>query len=468
MVKKHSQGLLILLAATDALVACGAWLLAWWIRSAGGRFLPGQRGEPDLDLYLAVLPVVAAAVLGGNRLAGAYQPRRGRGAVTEFAVAAKGTAYALVALAAASFLQREVEFSRWVAVFFCAANVFALGLARTLFWRVSDVLRARGVNVTRALIAGSGRLGGRVLESIRRNPWAGIEVVGFLDARPERHGRPIQGVPVLGPLEKVSEAIRERRADLVFVALPAEEHAAVDRLIEGLSEETVDVRVVPDLTGFFTLNAEVAEFDGLPVLSLRESPLYGWNRVLKRALDVAFSGAVLLLLSPLYLLLAVLVKRSSPGPVFYGQERMGLDGRTFRMLKFRSMRADAEKETGAVWAKENDPRRTRFGTFLRKTSLDEIPQFINVFLGHMSVVGPRPERPVFIEQFRKTIPRYMLRHKMKAGITGWAQVNGWRGNTSLRKRIQYDLYYIEHWSLSFDLRIMLLTAFRGLVAKNAY
>ncbi|MCU0722750.1 MAG: undecaprenyl-phosphate glucose phosphotransferase [Planctomycetes bacterium] len=468
MVKKHSQGLLILLAAMDALASGGAWLLAWWLRTEGARFLPGQRGEPEFELYLQVLPVVAAAAVAANRLAGAYRPRRGRRVASEFALAAKGTAYTLVALAAASFLQREYEFSRWIAVFFGASNVAVQGLCRALFWKVSDALRAKGVNVSRALIVGSGRLGGHVLESVRRNPWAGIQAVGFVDSRPERAGRTIHGTPVVGTPDGISAAIRETRADLVFIALPAEEHAAADRLLDALSEETVDVRVVPDFAGSFTLNAEVSEFDGLPVLSLRESPLYGWNRFQKRALDLAFSGAVLLLLSPLYLLLALLVKLTSPGPVFYRQERMGLDGRTFDMLKFRSMRADAEKSTGAVWAKENDPRRTRFGTFLRKTSLDEIPQFINVFLGHMSVVGPRPERPVFIEQFKKTVPRYMLRHKMKAGITGWAQVNGWRGNTSLRKRIQYDLYYIEHWSLSFDLRIIALTVIRGMVAKNAY
>ncbi|MHC4601152.1 MAG: undecaprenyl-phosphate glucose phosphotransferase [Planctomycetota bacterium] len=468
MVKKHSQGLNILLFLSDAAATAGAWLLAFLLRLEGGAFLPMTRGRPEFALYLQVLPFVVAAGLISYRMAGLYRPRGRKGASTELLGVFRGTVFALLFLTAGSFFQRGYEFSRWIAGFFFFTNLLSVTLVRLLFWRVASVLRARGVGVTRGLIVGSGRLGGRVLESIRRSPWAGIEVVGYLDDREDRIGRNLQGAPVLGPPGRLSETIREHKVDLVFFALPAKEHERVETLLEALTEEMVDVRIVPDLTGFYALRSEFASFDGLPVHSLRESPLYGWNRALKRALDIAFSGTFLLLFSPVYLFLALGVKLSSRGPVFYKQERMGLDGRNFFMLKFRSMGTDAERETGAVWAKEDDPRRTRFGAFLRKTSLDELPQFINVFLGHMSVVGPRPERPVFIDQFRKTIPRYMLRHKMKAGITGWAQVNGWRGNTSLRKRIQYDLYYIEHWSIWFDLRIMFLTVFRGLLGPNAY
>jgi len=229
--------------------------------------------------------------------------------------------------------------------------------------------------------------------------------------------------------------------------------------------------VVPDLIEFATLatlRGGIGEFEGMPIISLRDTPLYGWNKVIKKVADIVLSITILLAVSPLMLIISLLIKATSKGPVFYSQERMGLDGKIFNMLKYRTMAIEAEKETGPVWAAKDDSRRTSIGAFLRKTSLDELPQFFNVLKGDMSIVGPRPEREFFILQFRDKIPKYMLRHKMKAGITGWAQVNGWRGNTSLEKRIEYDLYYIENWSLRFDLEIMWLTIWRGLVSKHAY
>lgn len=210
------------------------------------------------------------------------------------------------------------------------------------------------------------------------------------------------------------------------------------------------------------------ELDGLPIVSLQSSPLYGWNSVFKRAFDLGFGSLILVMVSPLMALIALLIKLTSKGPVLYRQERVGMDGHTFEMLKFRTMKEDAESETGPVWAKENDSRRTSIGRFLRKTSLDELPQLFNVLKGEMSLVGPRPERPVFVEKFRNSIPSYALRHKIKAGMTGWAQVNGWRGNTSLEKRIEHDLYYIQNWSIGFDLRILFMTLWRGFFSKSAY
>ncbi|MBT6049310.1 MAG: exopolysaccharide biosynthesis polyprenyl glycosylphosphotransferase, partial [Candidatus Scalindua sp.] len=225
---------------------------------------------------------------------------------------------------------------------------------------------------------------------------------------------------------------------------------------------------IPDLIELATLRGGIGEFEGMPIISLRDTPLYGWNVVVKRVTDIVLSITILLAVSPLMIVISFLVKATSIGPVFYRQERMGLDGRIFSMLKFRTMETQAEKETGPVWAAKGDSRKTIIGSFLRKTSMDELPQFFNVLKGDMSIVGPRPEREFFIQQFRSKIPKYMLRHKMKAGITGWAQISGWRGNTSLEKRIEYDLYYIENWSLWFDLEIMWLTIWRGLVNKHAY
>jgi Undecaprenyl-phosphate glucose phosphotransferase len=234
------------------------------------------------------------------------------------------------------------------------------------------------------------------------------------------------------------------------------------------SRTMVEVRLVTDVPTLAGLSLTTTNLDGLPVIGLRESPHFGLNRVVKRLMDVALSLLALSVCWPVMLLIAALVKLTSPGPVFYRQERCSLNGRTFQMLKFRSMRVGAEQQTGAVWAQKDDPRRTLFGSLLRMTSLDELPQLINVLRGDMSLVGPRPERPMFIHRFSKTIPNYMARHCVKAGITGWAQVNGWRGNTSLRKRVQHDLYYITHWTPWLDLRILWLTIFRGFFNRNAY
>ena len=239
-------------------------------------------------------------------------------------------------------------------------------------------------------------------------------------------------------------------------------------VLDDIGDEMVSIMVIPDLFEFATLRGGIGEFEGMPIISLRDTPLYGWNIVIKRVADIVLSLIIILITSPLMLGISLLIKATSRGPVFYSQERMGLDGKIFNMLKFRTMTIEAEKETGPVWAAKDDFRRTSIGSFLRKTSLDELPQFFNVLKGDMSIVGPRPERKFFIQQFRDKIPKYMLRHKMKAGITGWAQISGWRGNTSLEKRIECDLYYIENWSLRLDLEIMWLTILRGLINKHAY
>jgi Undecaprenyl-phosphate glucose phosphotransferase len=254
----------------------------------------------------------------------------------------------------------------------------------------------------------------------------------------------------------------------VILALAHEDYGRLAGLLDAVGDEPVTIHVVPDLLRFASLRGGLEQFEGMPFIHLRESPLYGWSRLAKRVFDVAFSAVVLACLWPLLLLIAAAVKRSSPGPVFYRQERMGLDGRRFQMLKFRTMPVDAEAQSGPVWARPADKRRTRLGALLRRLSLDELPQFWNVLRGDMSVVGPRPERPVFVEQFRQTVPGYMLRHKVKSGITGWAQVNGLRGNTSLEKRIQYDIEYIERWSVWLDFKIIAMTVGRVLKDKNAY
>jgi Undecaprenyl-phosphate glucose phosphotransferase len=275
-------------------------------------------------------------------------------------------------------------------------------------------------------------------------------------------------LPLLGTIDEAAEITARETIDHLYVALPPEQHVRMLELLDSTSRVMVDVKVVPDLLQVIALRARLEDLDGVPVININDIPLQGVNSAIKRCIDFALSSVGLLCLAVPIGLTALFVRLTSRGPVFYRQERMGLDGKSFSIVKFRSMYDKAEENTGPVWTVPNDPRVTPFGRLLRRSNLDELPQLWNVLRGDMSIVGPRPERPHFVEQFKHRIPQYMLRHKVKAGLTGWAQVNGWRGNTPLEKRIEYDLYYIENWSVRLDLKIMWLTLLRGFFHKHAY
>jgi Undecaprenyl-phosphate glucose phosphotransferase len=318
-----------------------------------------------------------------------------------------------------------------------------------------------GIGLKRVLIAGAGDLGRVVADKVLEHRELGFKIVGFIDDRMGDHIG-YRGIPLVGTLAEADDVIRREHVDHLYVALPLDEHVKMLGLVEATNREGVDIHVVPDLLQFIALRARLENLDGVPIISLNDVPLRGFNSVLKRAIDIGISATALAGLSIPFAIIALLIRRASPGPVFYTQERMGLDGKAFNVYKFRSMTEGAEDDTGPVWARDDDPRATPIGKVLRRFDFDELPQFWNVLKGDMSIVGPRPERPYFVEQFKHRIPQYMLRHKVKAGITGWAQVNGWRGNTSLEKRIEYDLYYIENWSVGLDIKIMWLTVVRGL------
>jgi Undecaprenyl-phosphate glucose phosphotransferase len=347
--------------------------------------------------------------------------------------------------------------------------VVALNLGRAALRGYLQRMWAAGYNVKRVLIAGAGELGRHVAETILAHRELGYRLVGFVDdsRRPE-YGP----TPVLGTLADTMDVAAAHGVDQLYIALPLEEHDKLLKLIKSVRNECVDIKVIPDLVQYATIKAALEDLDGIPIISLNEVPLRGWNSMLKRVMDMVVGSVILLFLTfvvPLFPAVALAIKlKGGKGPIFLRQERMTLDGKTFQIFKFRTMVDEAEKETGPVWASPEDPRRTRLGIWLRRFNLDEFPQLINVVLGDMSLVGPRPERPPFVRQFKERIPQYMLRHRVKSGITGWAQVNGWRGNTSIEKRIEYDLYYIENWSLLLDVKILLLTIFRGFGQKHAY
>jgi len=466
MLKQHSQFMVSLMVVADACAVAVAWLLSYWIRF---EFLPVDpaKGVPALtDRFLPILPLVVAAHLIIFYRVRLYRPRRAHTILSETRDIVKAF---FVAVAAVVLIDYAVPASNKISRQFIATyavvgtTCFALfrGTVR-VFLRMA---RKRGYNRRTAAIVGAGRSAQRLLHALQRNNWTGMEVAYFVDDRPREHVGEIRGVPVLGPLDDLPHILEERPVDSVFVALPADQAARTEELLAAMQTSMADVRLVPELNPTYAMRPNVSRLDGIPILSLRQTPLYGWNALSKRAFDLVVGSICLLIAAVPMLVIALLIKLTSRGPVLYKQRRMGLDGRQFDMLKFRTMRVDAEAD-GPVWSQREDARRTRIGGFLRRASLDELPNLFNVLKGEMSLVGPRPERPEFIEQFKHEIPQYMLRHKMKAGMTGYAQIRGYRGETSLKKRVQHDVHYIKHWSLGLDIRILAQTLFGAWFSKH--
>jgi Undecaprenyl-phosphate glucose phosphotransferase len=463
MLKRRHQVLIVWFLLWDLVVTAAAWFGAYWVRFESGWLALDQEPIPPA-LYWANLPLVLLLAVIAYRLTGQYAINRMRRLREEVVGVLKGTTLLLLLVLATVFFRHDIGESRQAMVLFSLLNGGGLLTARRLIWAAIRTLRSRGYNQSFALIVGAGRVARKTARALRKASWMGIKNIGFVE---ERTGLS-SDLDVLGGFADLPALVQRYHIRHVFIALPLGRYDDARRVFDILSKSLVEVRLVADVPNLAGLSLTTTNLDGMPLIGLRESPHVGLNLVVKRAMDVLLSLLGLIVLSPLLALIAVLVKLTSPGPVLFRQERCGLNGRTFHMLKFRSMRVDAEQQTGAVWAQKVDHRRTRLGTILRKTSLDELPQLLNVLRGDMSLVGPRPERPVFIQRFSKTIPNYMARHCVKAGITGWAQVHGWRGNTSLRKRLQYDLYYITHWTPWLDLRILWMTLFHGLIHKNAY
>ena len=467
LIRKHSQVYSTVIIFFNSIAVALAWLFAYLTRFELELFSPAIK-TPGQNIYLySLLPILlvfyaSSRVLGYRKALNSYTP------TSEYFSVLKLTSLSILILTAGTFFYRDFSYSRiMTAYFWIFCNIFIL-FSHQLVQLFIKEIHSRGLGLHKVLVVGSGELGQRVVQRLNMYPEIGFTVVGYLTRNPEKIGLDIEGDKVLGLYEDLNQTIKEYDVSQIFIALPLNAHDRLQEILASLEEETVDIKLVPDLLSYLDLHSGIEELDGMPLINLTESPLYGWNTLLKRASDILFSGIAILITLPLMLLIALVVKLGSRGPLLYKQERMGLDRDIFIMYKFRSMKIGAEKQTGPVWAKEDDDRRTPVGSFLRSTSLDELPQLFNVLMGQMSLVGPRPERPIFVEQFKKSIPFYMHRLKMKAGLTGWAQVNGWRGNTSLEKRIEFDLYYIKHWSLLFDFKILFLTIWKGLINRHAY
>ncbi|NIQ00514.1 MAG: undecaprenyl-phosphate glucose phosphotransferase [Nitrospinaceae bacterium] len=467
MLKKYNQVFLSALVISDSLVIVFSWLASYHLRFHSGLFAL-TKGIPPFNLYYELTLPILILFLVNFRIVGLYKPLRGNTLWVDFYNIIKANTIAVLIFSAMLFFYREESYSRLVVGLFWLTTTALLITSHMTIRNVLMWFRKRGKNLRYVLIAGEGELGQDVAERIDLHPEMGFNIVGFLTTEREKVGSTVAGYPVLGILDEVSPIIRKHRVDKLFITLPMDSREHFERVMFNLGEEAVDIKVVPDLLKYMSLSGGVDDFDGLPIVNLTESPLYGWNGVFKRVTDIVISLLALLTAGPLMILISLLIKLESRGPVFFIQERVGMDGKIFKMIKFRSMRYDAESLSGPVWTRKDDDRRTRLGTLLRKFSLDELPQLFNVFIGDMSLVGPRPERPVFVEDFKKLIPHYTLRLKMKAGITGWAQINGWRGDTCLEKRVEHDLYYIKNWSWFFDIQILAKTLWKGLINRHAY
>lgn len=397
-----------------------------------------------------------------------YEPARGKGFLSYLTSLIQAMCFLILLLSGIAFFTKSGEtFSRiwfviWMGLAFAFFILFRCGLFYCLRY-----MRTQGLKERRVIIIGVTELGIKLAESLQQSLWTGLGIVAFMDDEVRDKPTFINNIPVIS-VAHLNEYLEKQLLDEIWITLPIQAEARIKTLLHQLRHETVNRRVVFDIYGLNLSGYSISDIAGFPMVNICSTPMLGINRLLKAFEDRALAALILILITPLLIIIAFLVKLSSPGPVFYKQKRIGWNGVEFEILKFRTMPVNAELHTGPVWNKATDQRATWVGKFLRKTSLDELPQFINVLKGEMSIVGPRPERKIFVEEFKEKIPRYMQKHVVKAGITGWAQVNGWRGNTSIEKRIEYDLFYIENWSVFFDVKIIVLTLFKGFVNPHAY
>lgn len=427
-------------------------VLAFWMRFHSGLIPLVHQHIPILSSYVSGMLFACLVTVGVFRFLGLYRMPRGSPFSSEMVSLLKGmTAASLIAMAA-TFLYRGVEFSRLVFVLAWAIGLLAIWFERYALREIQGWALSRGHLTKRVAIVGNSPMVPAVVDRIEQNPGLGFRIIGYVG-----EGENPAGIALLGGLADIGRLIGEISLDTLIVTLPFSEHERLLEVLRQTDGKRVEIRFVPDLFGLMTTKTEVDDLDGLPLIGLKPFPLDPWGRLLKRLSDIVLAALFLVVFSPLVAIVSLAIYLESPGGVFYKQDRVGRDGRRFAMYKFRSMRPDAEKN-GPVWGKGvHDPRSTRLGWILRRTGIDEIPQLYNVLRGEMSLIGPRPERPCFVSEFASSIPGYLDRHRVKSGVTGWAQVNGLRGNTCVKARTDYDIYYVENWSPGLDMRIMLMT-----------
>ncbi|SFE85891.1 Undecaprenyl-phosphate glucose phosphotransferase [Paenibacillus algorifonticola] len=468
MIRQNQRILSQLYMLADLLCTLIVFLAAYWLKFYSD-WLSYVNSVP-FSTYLVWGTVYSfSAVVVGFYLQ-FYSPKRRKNYSYEVLKIIQIQTISFLFLLSLFYFTGEVHISRELLLIFFLMNIAAIALYRYIVKSMLFSFRRRGYNKRYVLIVGAGSVGRSFYHNLQKRPELGYEAVGFLDDYQGEHAEEHQFMqPIIGKLDDLEAKLNELTIDEVIIALPLEAHKKYAQIIETCEKTGVKTLIIPDFFDLLPARPFFDNFAGIPLINVRDVPLDELsNRVLKRGFDIIFSLIAILITSPIMLATVIGIKLTSPGPVLFKQERMGLNRKNFFMYKFRSMRVSTGEVSNTQWTVENDPRRTKFGSFLRRTSLDELPQFFNVLFGHMSVVGPRPERPYFVSQFKEEIPKYMIKHQIRPGITGWAQTNGLRGDTSIEDRIVHDLFYIENWTFILDLKIIVMTIVRGFVNKNAY
>ncbi|WP_018753863.1 undecaprenyl-phosphate glucose phosphotransferase [Paenibacillus sanguinis] len=468
MIRKNQRFLTQLYILADFAAIQLAFLFAWWLKFSSGWIAYEQPLPIEIYAFWSVI-YGAITVLMGVMIS-LYMPKRKKRFADEVWKIIQVHAMSLFILLGLMFFFRQVDISRHYLALYMIFNVVLITLYRYVLKNVLKQLRKKGFNKQFVLILGAGSLGRRFHANLKQYPELGYEVVGFLDDQKEWDGiEAARYKPILGTIDELERILESTMIDEVVLALPLEAHHRYARIIAICEKTGVRTLIIPDFFDYLPARPYFDNFAGMPMINVRDIPLdLTGNRIAKRVFDILFSLLAIIITSPVLLIVAIGVKLTSKGPIIFKQERVGLNRRTFQMYKFRSMQVLPEGTEDTGWTIANDPRRTRFGTFIRKTSLDELPQFFNVLAGHMSVVGPRPERPYYVDQFKEEVPKYMVKHHVRPGITGWAQSHGLRGDTSIEERIKYDIFYIENWSILLDIKIVLKTVINGFINKNAY
>lgn len=467
MIKENQKHFNRLQVVIDAFVIALSYFLAWVIKFYV-PFLNDNVGRLPFRVYMSALLFIVPGYLILNYAFNMYTPKRMQGRRLELSNIIKANTIGMFLFVGVLYLVKQIDFSRHVIFIFYVVNIFLETLSRNLIRLGLRQMRSKGYNQKHVLLVGYSRAAEEYIDRILANPQWGYKVRGILDDHIEA-GTEYKGIKVLGRIANLMVILPQNHLDEIAITLGLNEYYRLEQIVALCEKSGVHTKFIPDYNRIIPTKPYTEDILGLPVINIRYVPLSNtFNALIKRIMDLGGALAAIVLFSPVMLFSVIMIKLTSPGPLIYKQERVGLHNRNFMMYKFRSMDVQPPEEEKKAWTVKDDPRVTNFGKFMRKTSIDELPQLFNVLRGEMSLVGPRPERPFFVENFREEIPRYMIKHQVRPGLTGWAQVNGYRGNTSIRKRIEYDLYYIENWTIGLDIKILFLTVFKGFVNKNAY
>ncbi len=452
----------------DVIITAVSYALAYYIKFYITKPGPELGDLPALDYFIVLILLIPVYMLL-YYYCSVYTPKRTVRRRDEIWGIVKANGFGIAIFILSLYvIMREINFSRLMILIFFCLNVSLTSCSRILLRKSLQTMRSKGYNLKHILLVGYSRSCEEYVNRLQDNPQWGYVVCGILDDHVPR-GTLYKGVKVLGAIDNLNYILPENKLDEIAITLSLKDYEHLEKIVAICEKSGVHTKFIPDYNSLIPTHPYTEDLMGLPVINIRCVPLTNTiNRMLKRIVDVVGALCGIILTSPIMLLSALLVKLTSPGPVIFKQERVGLHNKPFYMYKFRSMEQQAPSEEKKAWTVKNDPRVTPIGKILRRTSLDELPQLFNILKGDMSLVGPRPERPLFVEKFREEIPRYMVKHQVRPGLTGWAQVNGYRGDTSIRKRIDYDIYYIENWTMGFDIKIIFMTFFTGFINKNAY